>query len=60
MARRTNVRRKVYANSTISKIVSNRPVGGQMAGLDEFDLAAGREATAMQRMPKRLKKSDTL
>ncbi len=59
MSRKTTVRRKIYANS-ISRIVSGRPVGGQQAGLDEFDLQAGREASAMKKMPKRLKKSDTL
>lgn len=58
MARRTNVRRKVYANSNTSRIVTDRPVGGQNAGLDEYDLAAGREANAMKRMPRRQKTSD--
>lgn len=58
MARRTNIRRKSYPTS-ISRILVGRPVGGQQAGLDEFDLAAGREAQAMKKMPRRIKKSDT-
>lgn len=59
MARRTNIRRKIYAAST-SKLTNDRPTGGQNAGMDEFDLQAERECSAMKKMPRRTKKSDQL
>lgn len=58
MARKTTVKRKVYVNSRIGS--TYHPSGGQQAGLDEFDLQAGREANAMKKMPRRTKKSDTI
>lgn len=57
MARRTNIRRKIYAASP-SKLINDRPTGGQNAGLDEFDLQAMRECSAMKRMPRKTRKSD--
>lgn len=57
MARRTNIRRKIYAASP-SKLMNDRPTGGQNAGLDEFDLQAMRECYAMKKMPRKTRKSD--
>lgn len=57
MARRTNIRRKIYAASQ-SRLINDRPTGGQNSGMDEFDLQAERECGAMKKMPRRVKKSD--
>ena len=59
MARRTNIRRKIYAASP-SRLINDRPTGGQNAGMDEFDKQAERECNAMKKMPRRTKKSDSL
>jgi len=57
MARRTNIRRKIYAASQ-SRLINDRPIGGQMAGMDEFDRQAERECSAMKKMPRKPRKSD--